>query len=174
MKFSVSPRSFLLSPVSSYALILSILISTVIIYRDNENIPKCHRVRPNGYFTSHQVCRYKILLSAYGAHLCAFYGCQNKQRSFPCAALSGFYSGSGVCLLCAGNRIIDYSSDISLSGRTMGLAIIHRPFTAEARVQSQVSPCEIWGGHEVALSGYVGLPLWVLFHQCYLLIFIYS
>jgi hypothetical protein len=50
----------------------------------------------------------------------------------------------------------------------------HRPFTAESRVHSQVSPCEMWGGHEMALSGYVDFPLWVLYHQCYFLIFICS
>jgi len=61
--------------------------------------------------------------------MCFFYGCQNKQRSFPCPALSGFYGGSVVCLLCGGNWITDYSSSsgISLSGRAMGLAVIHRP-----------------------------------------------
>jgi len=30
--------------------------------------------------------------------MCFFYGCQNKQRSFPCAAFSDFYSGGSACV----------------------------------------------------------------------------
>jgi hypothetical protein len=54
----------------------------------------------------------------------------------------------------------------------MAHAVSHRPLTAEAWVQSHASPCEICGVQSVIGTtfslDYVGFPLSVLFHQCFI------
>jgi hypothetical protein len=40
------------------------------------------------------------------------------------------------------------------NGRAMAQAVSHRPLTAEARVRSRVSPCEICGGQSGTGTGF--------------------
>jgi hypothetical protein len=59
----------------------------------------------------------------------------------------------------------------------MAQAVSRRPLTAEARVQSQFSLCDICGGQSSTGTGSspstLGFPLSASFHQCSILIVIY-
>ena len=81
-------------------------------------------------------------------NLYVFCRSENKQRLFPCTALSGWlYIWQGMGLLCGTNWILKKNSSgyFFLSGRTMALAVIRRALTEESRVRSQICPCSNCG-----------------------------
>ena len=67
--------------------------------------------KPSGHYTYHQVWHSTILRSVHTLYLCVLYGSQNKQRLFPCKALTEwFYNRDGVCLLRGTDWVLKYSS----------------------------------------------------------------
>lgn len=66
---------------------------------------------------------------------------------------------------------------VYLRDRTTARAVRCTPFTAEGRVLSKVSSCEIRGGRSGTGTGfcsqYFGFPLYLSLHQYYIFIFTY-
>ena len=63
-------------------------------------------------------------------HLCVLYGSQNKEQT------------------------LAYTTSTDWFGRAMAQAVSRRPLSAEARVRSRVSPCEIRGGQSGTGTGF--------------------
>jgi len=68
-------------------------------------------LKPSGHYMYHQVSHSQILPSTETVYLCVLCGSQNKQRLFPCTALTDwFYNRNGACLLRGTDWIFVYNA----------------------------------------------------------------
>ena len=65
-----------------------------------------------------------------------------------------FSNVSKHCFLCGKKRIFLSTKDVNFNGRAMSQGVSRQSLTAEARVRSQVGPCQIWCGQSSSVTGF--------------------